>query len=131
MAHSRMANGVWRIGGSILPNSLFAIRYSPSSLQRALDGFDFEGFDDVALLQVLVVGEGHAAFLAALHLAHLVLEALERGEFAFVDDHVVADEAHLGAAAHHALGHAAARDLADLGDREDLQDLGIAKELLA
>ena len=88
-------------------------------------------FDDVALLHVLVVGEGHAAFLAGLHLAHFVLEALQGGKFAFVDHDIVADQAHLGAAAHDAFGDAAARDLADLGDVEHFQDFGIAEELLA
>ncbi len=42
---------------------------------------------------VLVVLEGHAAFLAGRHLAHLVLEALQRLQRAFVDDDVVADQA--------------------------------------
>ena len=52
-----------------------------------------------------------------------VLEALERRQRAFVDDDVVADEPHLGAALHRAFGDPAAGDLADLGDVEDLEDL--------
>jgi hypothetical protein len=49
----------------------------------------------------------------------------------FVDDDVVADQAHAGAALHDAVGDAAAGDLADLGDVEDLEDLGVAEEGLA
>src|SRR6185437_13151269 len=99
--------------------------------QRALDGFDLETLDDVALLHVLIVGEGHAAFLADLDLAHFVLEALERRQVAFMDHDIVADQANLRATAHQAFGDLAARHLADLGDREDFQDFRIAEEFLA
>src|SRR5688500_8270613 len=88
--------------------------------QRALDGLDLVALDDVALLDVLVIGKGHAAFLARQHLAHFVFEALQGREIAFVDHDVVADQAHLGAAAHQALGNAAAGCLADLADVESL-----------
>ncbi len=57
-----------------------------------------------------------------------VLEALERLELAFVDDDVVADQADAGATLDLAFGDAATRDLADLGDVEHLEDLGIADE---
>src|SRR5271154_6842679 len=83
--------------------------------QRALDGFDLETLDHIALLHVLVIGEGHAAFLTVLDFAHFILEALEGRKFAFMDHHIVADQPHLGAAAHTAFGDAAARDLAHLG----------------
>src|SRR6185437_10171073 len=46
---------------------------------------------------------------------------------AFVHDDVVADEAHICAAFHGAVGDAAAGDIADLGYLEDLQDLRIAQ----
>ena len=101
------------------------------ALKRPLDGLDVVALDDVALADVLIVGERHAALLAGRHLLHLVLEALEGGERAFVDHDVVADEPDLGAALHLALGDAAARDLADLGDVEHLQDARIAQEDLA
>ena len=42
-------------------------------------------------------------------------------------DDVVADQAHIGAAFHGAVGDAATRDLADLGDVEHFQDQGIAE----
>jgi hypothetical protein len=59
---------------------------------------------------------------------HFVLEALERLERAFVDHHVVADQADLGAALDLAFGDTATGNLADLGDVEDLEDLGVAEE---
>src|SRR5436190_20219952 len=106
-------------------------RAQPPMLKRPGDGLDVETLDDVTGADVLVVGERHAALLAGRHLAHLVLEALQRRERAFVDDDFCADQAHLGAALDLAFGNAATRDLADLGDVEHLQDLGIAEEDLA
>src|SRR5215470_17897707 len=82
-----------------------------TSRDRAGDLLHLEAFDDVADLDVVVILEGHAALVAFLDLAHLVLEALERLQAAFVDDHVVAQQAHSRAALHRALGHHAARDL--------------------
>src|SRR5256885_12515674 len=93
--------------------------------KRALDLFHPIALDDIAGAHVLVVLEGHAAFLADLHFLDLVLEALERRELALVHHHVVADEADAGAALDAAVGDAAAGDLADLGDVEHLQDLRI------
>src|SRR5690554_367224 len=102
-----------------------------AALQRALDALDAETFDDIADAHVLVLLEGHAAFLTGRHFLDLVLEALERRELALVDHHVVADQAHAGTALDQALGDPAAGDLADLGDVEDLEDLGVADEGLA
>ena len=45
--------------------------------QRAFDFFGLEDLDHVAFADVVVVLEGHAAFLAALHFLDLVLEALQ------------------------------------------------------
>ena len=47
-------------------------------LERARLDMGAEALDGVALLEVVVVLEGHAAFLANRHFLHLVLEALER-----------------------------------------------------
>ena len=99
--------------------------------QRAADFLDVVALDDVADAHVLVVLEGHAAFLAGLHLRDLVLEALERRELALVHDDIVADEPHMRAALHDAVGDPAARDVADLGDVEDLEDLRVAEHRLA
>ncbi len=67
-------------------------------LRAALDLLDAVAFDDVADAHVLVVLEGHAAFLAGDDFLDLVLEALEGRQLAFVDDDIVADQAHIGAA---------------------------------
>ena len=64
---------------------------------------DLEDLELVAFLDVVVVLQRQAALEAGLDLAHVVLEALERIELAGVDDHVVAQQAHLRAAAHHAV----------------------------
>src|SRR5690606_21500676 len=106
------------------PRAHFSIDLA--ALQRALDAFDAETFDDIADAHVLVLLEGHAAFLTGRHFLDLVLEALERRELALVDHHVVADQANAGTALDQALGDPAAGDLADLGDVEDLEDLGVA-----
>src|SRR6185312_14211267 len=100
-------------------------------LKRALDVLDLEALDDVADPHVLIVLEGHAAFLASNHLAHFVLETLQGGKLAFVHHDVVADQPHLGAALDLALGDAAASHLAHLGDGEQFEDFGIAEEILA
>src|SRR5690349_20374383 len=126
--HASTAESVWASPISKPrgdPNGPVAVmRYARrKALQRTLNGFDLETFDDVTLLHVLVIGEGHAAFLAGLHFAHFVLEALQGGELALMDDDIVADQPHLGAAAHHAFRDLAARHLADLGDIEHFQDL--------
>jgi hypothetical protein len=44
---------------------------------------------------------------------------------------IVADQPDIGAALDRAVGDAAARDFADLRDREDLEDLRIAEHRLA
>src|SRR6266446_10053903 len=100
-------------------------------LQGAGDFLDLEALDHVADLDVLIIFEGHPAFVAFAHLADLVLEALQSLQAALVDDDVVAQQAHLGAAPHHTLGDHAAGDLPGPGDVEDLPDRRVAEELLA
>src|SRR5947209_2952732 len=102
-----------------------------SNSQRALHRLHPIAFNDVTDLHVLVVLERHAALLAGNHFTRVVLEALELRELAFVDDHVVADQAHIGAALDHAIGYPAARHVADLGDLENLQDGRVAEHGLA
>src|SRR5215211_6712127 len=97
------------------------------TLQAALHLFDAVALDRVARAHVLVALEGHAAFLAGQDLACVVLEALELRELAVVDDDVVADQPHVGAALDHAVGDAAARHLADLGHGEDLENERVAQ----
>src|SRR5262249_42803210 len=116
----------WRWLGALL-----LCRVMPPLDQLARDFLDLEALDLVALLDVLVALEGHAAFEAFLHLAGLVLEALQGLQRTFVNHDVVAQQADLGAALDQALGHHAASDLAHLGDVEHLADLGVAQEPLA
>src|SRR6056297_1290693 len=111
------------------PGSPGALRSSSRiGSERALDLLRREDLDHVALADVLVVLEGHAAFLSGPDLLHLVLEALESLELSFVDHDVVAQQTDPGVAPGHALGDLAARDLADARDLEDLLDLRIADE---
>src|SRR5215510_7447036 len=87
---------------------------SPGALQCTLHLLDAVALDRVALAHVLVALECHAAFLAGAHLADVVLEAFELRELAVVNDDVVADQTHIGAALHRAVDDAAACHLADL-----------------
>src|SRR4051794_31150723 len=95
-------------------------------LERPLHRLHAIALDHVAGPHVLVALEGHAAFLARQHLARIVLEALELRQLALVDHDVVADQADVRTALDLAVSDAAAGDLADLGDVEDLQDLCVA-----
>src|SRR5262249_54080551 len=79
--------------------------------ERPLHRLDAIALDHVALPHVLIALERHAAFLAGDHLAHVVLEALELRELAFVDHDVVADQPHVRAALDLAVGDAATGDL--------------------
>src|SRR6185312_3827860 len=97
----------------------------PSERARGLD--DLVHLELVALLHIVEVLDRQAALEARLHLAHVVLEALQRIELAVVDHDVVAQHADLRAAAHEALLHVAARDHADLRDPVDLAHLDQAE----
>src|SRR5258705_11460158 len=87
--------------------------------------------EPVALLEVVVANDLHAALVAALDLLGVVLEALELLEHAPVlDDHAVAGDPDEGVALDGAVGDVAAGDRPDLGDLEDATDLGVADDLL-
>ena len=62
--------------------------------QRARDLFDLVGLDHVALADVVVALDRHAALEAFLDLAHVLLEALQGAQHAVEDHHMVAQEAH-------------------------------------
>src|SRR5690606_37167076 len=98
------------------------------TLQSPRHGFDAEALYQIALPNVLIIFEGHAAFLSGENFLHLVLETLEGRKLAFVDHYIVPDQAHIGAAFHTALRDTAARHFADLGDVEHLQDFRIAED---
>ena len=52
-----------------------------------------EGFDDVAFLDIVELLDGQAALVACGHLLDGVLEPLQRGQNALVDDDAVPDQA--------------------------------------
>src|SRR5262245_27899562 len=82
--------------------------------------------DDVAVFEVLVVLEADTALEARLHLAHVLLEPLERRDRAVPDDDAVAQEAHLRPARDGAVTHEAPGDSTDTRHRDDLAHLGLA-----
>src|ERR671933_2428604 len=84
--------------------------------------FDLLGpvrLQDVAFLEVVEVVEGDAALVALGYLAHVVLEALERGDRAVVDDRAPPQQAHVRVAGDPALRHHEARGLLVPGEPED------------
>ncbi len=93
------------------------------ALERLLDLYDVEGFDDVANLDIVEVLDTDAAFHTGLDFLGLVLAPLERRHFAGVDHDAVADEAYL-ALGEFAVAHQAAGNGAHLGNLEGLLDLG-------
>ena len=79
----------------------------------ALNLFALENLDDVAFADIFIAFEGHAAFLTGLDLFDLILEAFEGFQRAFVDDHIVAQQAHSGRPACDAFGDQATGNLTD------------------
>lgn len=61
-------------------------------LQRPRHFNNFKNFQLVAFLDVVEVLQRQAAFEAGFDLAHIVLETLQRIEFTFMDDDVVAQQ---------------------------------------
>src|SRR5687768_748382 len=99
-------------------------------LERAGHALYFEALDDVALLDVLIVGERHAALVTLADFLDVIFEALELRQVAFVDDDVIAQQPDFAAALDDAFGDHAARHFADLRDVEDLADVGVTDEAL-
>src|SRR5947199_9877390 len=100
-----------------------------AELQRALHRLHPVALNNVADLHILVMLEGHAAFLSGHYLARIVLEALELGKLSLVHDDAVADETHIGSPLDHSVGNAAARNITDLGYLENIQNDRFAKHL--
>src|SRR5690606_14742194 len=88
------------------------------------------GLDDVALLEVLEVGEADAALVAGGDLGDLVLDALERLDLALPDHRALTEEAHLGATGDDAVQHVATGDPTHGRHPEDLAHLGVARDHL-
>lgn len=85
-------------------------------LELGLDFDGFVGFDDVALLDVVVVGEADAAFEVGVDFFCVVFEALECVDVSGVDDDAVADEACVVGAADGAVGDVGACYVAYFAD---------------
>src|SRR5262245_2375082 len=98
-------------------------------LRRLLD--DLVGLDDVALLDLVPAGDHHAALVALLDLADVVLEPAQAADLALVDLDGVADDAQVRLPVDLALGDHAAGDRAHLRDRERLADLQLTHRDLA
>src|SRR5205807_3121876 len=62
------------------------------------DALGHEGFNDIAFLYVIEVADADTALHAVADIAGIVLEALERRDFAFVDLNTIAQQAHVGIA---------------------------------
>src|SRR5205085_8512833 len=74
------------------------LRALGGDVQPARHLLDLVRLDDVADLDVGVVLEARAALVPGRHLARVVLEALERADFAVVHDDAVAKQPRPGAA---------------------------------
>src|SRR5688572_5199194 len=90
--------------------------------------FHREDFDHVAHLQVVVVLQADAALEPGLDLAHVVLEAPQRGDLAFEYHDVVAEQPclRLAGSRNAAIGDHAPGDRPDLRYLEDLAHFGAA-----
>src|SRR5260370_25259581 len=98
-----------------------------NSGQRSLYLLNAVGFDHIVHLDVVVAGHLHAALVTLLHLADVVLDALQGVQAngtlrRRVDDHAGADDAHQRRALDGALGDVAAGNGADPADLEDRAD---------
>src|SRR6186997_562476 len=96
----------------------------------ALDLAHLVGLEDVAFLHVVEAIEQDAALEPLLDLADVVLEALELGDRALLDDRAVANYPHLGATANDAVRDLAAGDRPQARDLEQRPHLGLAERLL-
>src|SRR5687768_14283602 len=106
---------VWRIS---------CFRYA--ALERARPFLDLEHLEIVARLDVVGVGQQHAAFEARRDLGDVVLEAAERRDRRLRDDHVLARQSGVKALANIAFQHQQAGRLVALAGREHFLNLGAA-----
>src|SRR5258705_2510446 len=109
----------------LFPDSVWPVALSHQKLRRRhLLSLHREHLDGIAHLDVVVALEADAALEARLHLAHVVLEAAQRGDLPLVHHDVVAKEAggRLAGARDASLGDHAAGNRTNLRDLEDLAD---------
>src|SRR5258708_38734168 len=85
-----------------------------------------ESFQNIELIDIVEAGQRDAALEAVLHFAGIVLETLQSADLAGVNHFALANHANLGGARNPAIGNVATGDRADLGDAEDLANLGPA-----
>src|SRR5207244_4107289 len=111
------------VGWTLLPGGRACLR-GPGDLAT------LEGLDLVAVLDVVVVLDQHAALEPRRDLAHVLLEALERGDGPLVHDGAVPDQADVGRAPDDAVGDVAAGDRAEPAGAERGSDLELAGDLL-
>src|SRR5581483_50943 len=98
----------------------------PPPLRRRLGfPFDAEELDDVALLEAVEALELDATLEVRRHLAHVLLEALERRNLALKQVLAAAQHATGVRARDRAVAHVAAGDRVAAADPEDLADLGV------
>src|ERR1700691_5648979 len=92
------------------------------SLRHGLhgDAFGGERLNNVARLHVGEIAQSDSALKAVLHLAGVVLKALQRLDLAGEHDHVVAQQAHVAVALDQAVDHQAAGHITDLANAEHL-----------
>src|SRR5262245_34681726 len=111
--------------GSI-PNYQPANQSVLSNSDFSRDAFGDEGFNHVALLDVVKVTDGDTAFHAVANFTGVVFETFERRDFTFVNLHAVTHEANIGIAFDKAIEHVASSNRADLGYAERFANFGAA-----
>src|SRR5207245_9427049 len=101
------------------------------SLERARHFLARVDLEDVPGLNAVDAVHADAALQPGENLADFVLESLQRADGALADDLVAATHSHLGPAHDLSLRDVRAADRPQLGDDEDLPDLGLAQRRLA
>ena len=81
-----------------------------------LNGNFLEGFDDVAFLDVVAVGETDTTLEVGCHFLHVVLETLQGVDFAREDDNAVANQAGLVGALNLTVDDISTGNVTHLGD---------------
>src|SRR3982074_2430256 len=99
--------------------------------QGASHFLDFEHFQLIAFLHIVEVFQGQAAFEAGFHFSHIVLETLERIEFAGPYHDIVAQQAYRRTASDQTVEYIAAGNGTDFADQNDLADFDQAQYLFA
>src|SRR5690606_18905281 len=99
--------------------------------EGACDFADLEDFELIAHLDIVVATQGDTAAETGTDFLDVLLEAATALQHARPDDHVVAQQAHLGIATHDSIGDHATGNLADARDAVDLADFDHADDFLA